>query len=948
MISFRLPFQGIRDRLYQNPMEVQTPGTAFTAFLGALGFTRPVEQLELCSVPLPSLLAWLHKPKGCNLVEATMPAEEVKSTSACRSMTIAVSEEMLYKDKCPLVGVGIVYTPPYLPQVQFSVAYMNLGAWGDAAEVPEDRLVGTRLMFIHASEASLFFPVAEEHPVLLDASATDVLSDIETSVTPLSLRGFKLHTVLVELHEGDRTRNIVSPRFEGGLVSSLILYDEETVPIELGPLPPMRISLCAPSQDHWTIALNTVFSSTIEEYRRLREQAASQPTETGALPSSSSSTGDGETEAAPTKERTLQMANSILDQAHALRLRSMRDLGRIRDLDRTLARTLMAEFSRVQLIVQEDVRQGLMALRSDLQASSTAFIVDVRQIVDVPMADPRSALFEASLERFRRQATLKFDLPLAEMDAAAVDITTFLNARLEELRSQSKLPDRVAETANLMDLHNTRVWELARNPDLGLSDVSFRVLVGLMAWQPVEANLFPGSLEGLAGSLGLSPAGTVNPPRSRQEGMMRRWATALRQAAYDPSDTGQGSASSATPLGLHLDYDEEFRSRRIGDIPPALTSSLSSSFPFLEEPRSKEPPSPPAAQQPEETDSPRSPVPGAEGEVEIQPYDQKMIVRFPFHKRKTAHPRRTPSKESTGQFGVSSAMDDECVVTVSDDEPDPNGASTSTGRSVPTSSRKQNREGGPADALPAKKPADGEEAAPRQEQDLSVETTEAILLAARSELYAKDYLRAKEVRARLLGLDPNVTPTEAQINASSRFTLRPAAMEKDAPDIVTDHWMPYLEWSNRLADCPPEEFHATEGWVPLYTPEKLEEHLPAALSAFGSATPPRLTAVVPPNVPLGMDKEFMLTSFHRRECLRRTSLMIGGKRRQVAFCPYCGVTNDNAETGLNHVRKHLDVMLVCGGCHTKSVCLGQALQKHMKDNCPAVLAILGKTRGGKK
>ena len=948
MISFCLPFQGIRDRLYQNPMEVQTPGQAFTAFLGALGFTRPVEQLELRSVPLPSLLSWLHKLKGCNLVEATMPAEEVRLTSACRSMAIAVSEEMLYKDKCPLVGVGIVYTPPYLPQVQFSVAYMNLGAWRDAAEVPEDRLVGTRLMFIHASEASLFFPVAEEHPVLLDASATDVLSDIETSVTPLSLRGFKLHTVLVELLEGDRACNIVSPRFEGGLVLNLILYDEETVPIELGPLPPMRISLCAPSQDHWTIALDTVFSSTIEEYRRIREQAASQPTETGALPSSSSSTGDGGTEAAPTKERTLQMANSILDQAHALRLRSMRDLGRIRDLDRTLARTLMAEFSCVQLIVQEDVRQGLMALRRDLQASSMAFIADVRRIVDVPMADPRSALFEASLERFRRQATLKFDLPLAKMDAAAVDIMTFLNARLQELSSQSKLPDRIAETANLMDLHNTRVWELARNPDLGLSDVGFRVLVGLLAWQPIEANLFPGILEGLAGSLGLSPAGTVNPPRSRQEGMMRWWATALRQAAYDPSDTGQGSASSATPLGLHLDYDEEFRSCRIGDIPPALTSSLSSSFPFLVEPRPEKPPSPPAAQQPEEADSPRSPVPDAEGEVEIQPYNQKMIVRFPFQKRKAARPRRTPSKEFTGRFGVSSGMEDECVVTVSDDEPDPNGASTSTGRSVPTSSRKRNREGGPTDVPPAKKPADGEETAPRQEQDLSIETTEAILLAARSELYAKDYLRAQEVRARLLGLDPNVTPTEAQINASSRFTLCPAAVEKDAPDIVTDHWMPYLEGNNRLADCPPEEFHATEGWVPLYTPKKLEEHLPAALSAFGSATPPRLTAVVPPNVPLGMDKEFMLTSFHRRECLRRTSLMIGGKRRQVAFCPYCGVTNDNAKTGLNHVRKHLDVMLVCGGCHTKSVCLGQALQKHMKDNCPAVLAILGKTRGGKK
>ena len=66
-------------------MEVQMTGQAFTAFLGALGFTRPVEQLMLHSVPLPSLLFWLSQPKGSNLVEATIPAGEVRMTSACRA-----------------------------------------------------------------------------------------------------------------------------------------------------------------------------------------------------------------------------------------------------------------------------------------------------------------------------------------------------------------------------------------------------------------------------------------------------------------------------------------------------------------------------------------------------------------------------------------------------------------------------------------------------------------------------------------------------------------------------------------------------------------------------------------------------------------------------------------------------------------------------------------------
>ena len=929
-------------------MEVQMPGQAFAAFLGALGFTRPVEQLVLRSVPLPSLLFWLSRPKGSNLVEATIPAEEMRTTSACRSMAIAVSKEMLYKDRCPLVGVGLVYTPPYLPQVPFSVAYMSLCEWQDAQVASENWLVGTCLMFIHASEASEFLPVAEGHPVLLDASATEVLGDIETSASPLSLRGFQLHTVLVPLAEGGKARNIILPRFQGGSASALILYDEETVSPELGLQPPMRISLCAPSQDHWTIVLDTVFPSTIEEYRRLREQAASKPTKTGALPSRSSGNGAGRAEAAPSREQTLQMARSILDQAHALQLQSMGDLGRIRDLDRTLAGTLMAEFSRVQLIVQEDVGKSLVALWSDLLASCSAFIADVSRVMDVPPADPRLALLEASLKRFRRQASLKFDLPLAEMDAAAVDITAFMNARLQELSSRSELPDLIEEAARLMGQHNNWVWELVQDPNLGLSDVYSWVLVGLLAWQPIEADLFPGILEGLAGNLGLSPARTVNPPRSRQEGMMRRWATTLRQAAYDPSDTGQGSASSMTPLGLHLDYSMEFRSRRVGDIPPVLTSSLLPSFPFLEKPRPGEPLPPPAAQQLEETDSPQSPLPDEEGEADIQPHRQKMLVQFPFQKRKAASPQGTPSKESTGRFGISSDKEDKSVITVSDNGSDPDGASTSTGRMVPTSSRKRSRESRPSDAPPTKKPADRDETAPQQEQNLPAKTTEAVLITTRNELYGKDYPHVQEVRARLLGLAPDVTPTDAQINASPRFALRLAAVEKDAPDIVTDYWMPYLEENNWLADCPLEEFDATNGWVPLYTLEKLEEHLPAALSAFGSAKPPHLTAVVPPNFPLGIDKEFMLMSFHVRGCLRRASLTVSGKRRQVTFCPYCGITNENAETGLNHVRKHLDMMLVCGGCHTKSVCLGQALQKHMKDNCPAVLAILGKTRGGRK
>ena len=166
------------------------------------------------------------------------------------------------------------------------------------------------------------------------------------------------------------------------------------------------------------------------------------------------------------------MARSILDQAHALQLQSMADLGHIRELDRMLAGTLMAEFFRVQLITLEDVSKSLVALRSDFLDSCSAFIADVARIMDVTSADPRSALLRASLERFRRQASLKFDLPLVEMEAAEGDIMTFMNTRLQELSSQTELPDLIKEAARLMSRHNNRIWELVQDPDLDLSGVS--------------------------------------------------------------------------------------------------------------------------------------------------------------------------------------------------------------------------------------------------------------------------------------------------------------------------------------------------------------------------------------------------------------------------------------------------------------------------------------------
>ena len=121
------------------------------------------------------------------------------------------------------------------------------------------------------------------------------------------------------------------------------------------------------------------------------------------------------------------------------------------------------------------------------------------------------------------------------------------------------------------------------------------------------------------------------------------------------------------------------------------------------------------------------------------------------------------------------------------------------------------------------------------------------------------------------------------------------------PDVITEHWLPVLQEESLLMECPLDQFTMKAGWVPLYTPDSLTKYLPAVLLAFSGAAPPSLSAVVPPQHTGNLDREFLLMNFHQHACLVRQSLTVGGKRRQLAFCPYCGIINGNADTALSHV-----------------------------------------------
>ena len=215
-------------------------------------------------MPLQSLLDWLSKPKGPNLVEASV------AVAPDKALALAVTKKMLYGEKSPLVGVGLMHKPHYISPVPFSAAYMQLNVWHSAGsnEESEDKLTASRLLFVNISEMSDVIPVAVQHPVLLDVASKEAMEDTGEPMSPLFFRGFRLHTIWTQQPGGELACQISFPCFLGESFLPLLEYESEKFPQGLRQGQKRVLSLKPPSTDHWNIASDLVLPFTLDESRQ--------------------------------------------------------------------------------------------------------------------------------------------------------------------------------------------------------------------------------------------------------------------------------------------------------------------------------------------------------------------------------------------------------------------------------------------------------------------------------------------------------------------------------------------------------------------------------------------------------------------------------------------------------------------------------------------------------
>ena len=387
------------------------------------------------------------------------------------------------------------------------------------------------------------------------------------------------------------TTQVAFPHLRGKIKSHLLNFQKQLLIPELHELPLLSAALAVADDKHWNIANDPIYPACLAEFRKRHEASqASQanksvkksgtgggspilamtpPSATNSKPPPTPALGDHE---------VMELVRDTLDQVYALCLETLQEMGFIREVDRALAKSIMSEFIRLQLIVGHDLNTSLRAMHADLKATTDELIRDMdiaaQNFTDLPSENPS---VRVALHRFKELVKLKLMLLLVQVIATYEDMDRFLQHCLEELRSQADMRNLIESLSQGVAAHQSRVCQIVYSEPLKHAEVTQWVLMGMAADQPVESNFFPGILEGLLGRLGIGAPGEKNPPTSSKEGAAQLWASAVLNAVQKTEKRQvrlETSGSSGMPPGLHLNYEEDFLNCRSHQVPGVFTDPL--------------------------------------------------------------------------------------------------------------------------------------------------------------------------------------------------------------------------------------------------------------------------------------------------------------------------------------------------------------------------------------
>ena len=192
-----------------------------------------------------------------------------------------------------------------------------------------------------------------------------------------------------------------------------------------------------------------------------------------------------------------------------------------------------------------------------------------------------------------------------------------------------------------------------------------------------------------------------------------------------------------------------------------------------------------------------------------------------------------------------------------------------------------------------------------------------------------------QVWCSILGLKGGVSQLSwKQVGSSPIFQLRGP---KQGDKTIAGYWISSLVDLKALGDAPLDKFIPPASWYTVYSCESFQKYAPDIVKEVWSQSRgrPSMVVLVPADL-AEVPPSFFLDNLHKKESIRRKSICYVdtktglNKCKQYCFCSYCGVLSMNEEAGFSHMRKHLRVEFLCGGCLKFKETIPKNMSFHME------------------
>ena len=382
---------------------------------------------------------------------------------------------------------------------------------------------------------------------------------------------------------------VAFPRLQGKMECSWIPKQIQVLPPELEEAPQITVPLSTADPHHWNIVNDPIFPSCLAAFK-VRHEASLASGTAASTGGASSQTGSS----TPTQELPLvtwpqppptpplewqevdTRVTEVMDQVHDLHLQLLQEMGFVHEIDQALSKSLMVEFLRFKIIIGDDLSGALQTWQTDMEVATDKFMRDLNAATQTSTTLPsKNAAVGVALRQFRAATQLRVALPLTRLDEAREEMEKFIQSHLEELQSPQETKNLIGELSSRIKDHRGRVRELLCSEPLRHPEVILLIMVGLAVDRPLKSNFFPGLLEELLGSLGITAPGEDNPPTSSHEGTGRTWSTAVHEAVscIEQRDAETPEAVGLPP-NLDLRYGEGFLETQRHLIPPVFSDPL--------------------------------------------------------------------------------------------------------------------------------------------------------------------------------------------------------------------------------------------------------------------------------------------------------------------------------------------------------------------------------------